>query len=284
MSQHSTRWPSSAKATARLSVVVVLATPPFWLANAMTLAVASRELSPMRRGTHTRLYSQCEYGIPPRCGLRLRPACRSLDRRPDLRHRQGRRRQVDGRRSRSGSARRAARAAHDRRRAGRPGARPAGFEHDGDAVPGGASSRRGLFTISIDPQHAMEEYLRIKVGPLGPRARLEPAVPRVRDGHARDARAARASARCGSWRSSSARRRGAAPYDLVDRRRAGDRARRRRSCARRAPSPRSRASARSPARAARSPRRSPTRLHRPWSRSRLPRRCRSTRRSRCATR
>jgi anion-transporting ArsA/GET3 family ATPase len=25
----------------------------------------------------------------------------------------------------------------------------------------------GLFTISIDPQHAMEEYLRIKVGPLG---------------------------------------------------------------------------------------------------------------------
>ncbi len=25
----------------------------------------------------------------------------------------------------------------------------------------------GLFTISIDPQHAMEEYLKIKVGPLG---------------------------------------------------------------------------------------------------------------------
>src|SRR5690242_3964337 len=40
MSQHSTRWPSSAKATARLSVVVVLATPPFWLANAMTFEVA----------------------------------------------------------------------------------------------------------------------------------------------------------------------------------------------------------------------------------------------------
>src|SRR6202140_6003656 len=40
MSQHSTRWPSSAKATARLSVVVVLATPPFWLANAITLQVA----------------------------------------------------------------------------------------------------------------------------------------------------------------------------------------------------------------------------------------------------
>src|SRR5437764_4611838 len=40
MSQHRTRCPSSAKATGRLSVVVVLATPPFWLANAMTLKVA----------------------------------------------------------------------------------------------------------------------------------------------------------------------------------------------------------------------------------------------------
>src|ERR1039458_937332 len=39
MSTHSTRCPSSAKAAARLSVVVVLATPPFWLANAMTLAL-----------------------------------------------------------------------------------------------------------------------------------------------------------------------------------------------------------------------------------------------------
>src|SRR5436309_9419432 len=38
MSQQRTRWPSSAKATARLRVVVVFATPPFWLANAMTLA------------------------------------------------------------------------------------------------------------------------------------------------------------------------------------------------------------------------------------------------------
>src|SRR5829696_8891590 len=38
MSTHRTRWPSSAKAAARLSVVVVFATPPFWLAKAMTLA------------------------------------------------------------------------------------------------------------------------------------------------------------------------------------------------------------------------------------------------------
>src|ERR1700683_1372574 len=40
MSTHRTRCPSSANAAARLSVVVVLATPPFWLANAMTLALS----------------------------------------------------------------------------------------------------------------------------------------------------------------------------------------------------------------------------------------------------
>src|SRR3979411_1916871 len=53
MSTHSTRWPSSAKAPARFSVVVVLATPPFWLANAITFGV---ELI-------TRLYSQPAAGI-----------------------------------------------------------------------------------------------------------------------------------------------------------------------------------------------------------------------------
>jgi hypothetical protein len=43
MSIASTRCPFSAKATARLSVVVVLATPPFWLANAITWACGSVE-------------------------------------------------------------------------------------------------------------------------------------------------------------------------------------------------------------------------------------------------
>ena len=38
MSTQRTRWPSSANAAARFSVVVVLATPPFWLAKAMILA------------------------------------------------------------------------------------------------------------------------------------------------------------------------------------------------------------------------------------------------------
>src|SRR3954470_9699466 len=37
-STQSTRWPFSAKATARFSVVVVFATPPFWFANEMTWA------------------------------------------------------------------------------------------------------------------------------------------------------------------------------------------------------------------------------------------------------
>src|SRR3954471_13532606 len=36
MSMHRTRLPFSANATARFRVVVVLATPPFWLAKAMT--------------------------------------------------------------------------------------------------------------------------------------------------------------------------------------------------------------------------------------------------------
>src|SRR5436190_17125784 len=42
-STHSTRLPFSAKATARLSVVVVFATPPFWLANEITWALGPPE-------------------------------------------------------------------------------------------------------------------------------------------------------------------------------------------------------------------------------------------------
>ena len=78
---------------------------------------------------------------------------------PALRHRQGRRRQVDGRR-RARAARGAARAAHDRRRGRRPGPRRAA-RSAGEA--GGFEELelgRGLFTISIDPEHALEEYLR----------------------------------------------------------------------------------------------------------------------------
>src|SRR3954447_10147073 len=45
MSTHSTRCPRSANATARFSVVVVLATPPFWLAKTMTFALFCCTLS-----------------------------------------------------------------------------------------------------------------------------------------------------------------------------------------------------------------------------------------------
>ena len=38
-STHSARWPLSTNAAARFSVVVVFATPPFWLVKAMTLAL-----------------------------------------------------------------------------------------------------------------------------------------------------------------------------------------------------------------------------------------------------
>ena len=41
-----TRWPDSVKATARFSVVVVFATPPFWFANEMIFARRS-DSSPM---------------------------------------------------------------------------------------------------------------------------------------------------------------------------------------------------------------------------------------------
>src|SRR3954471_24379774 len=45
MSTHSTRCPRSANATARLRVVVVLATPPFWLAKTITFAFVCCTLS-----------------------------------------------------------------------------------------------------------------------------------------------------------------------------------------------------------------------------------------------
>jgi anion-transporting ArsA/GET3 family ATPase len=40
------------------------------------------------------------------------------------------------------------------------------FEHEGEHFSE-VELEPGLYTISIDPQHAMEEYLRIKAGPIG---------------------------------------------------------------------------------------------------------------------
>src|ERR671924_793899 len=51
-STQSTRWPRSTNAAARLRVVVVFATPPFWLVKAMTLALGvtgASGSSPLRK-------------------------------------------------------------------------------------------------------------------------------------------------------------------------------------------------------------------------------------------
>src|SRR5437762_5177174 len=66
MSTQRTRWPFSANATATFSVVVVLATPPFWLANAMTLACWVTRCSDARRGNPCATgYSQPRAGFLP---------------------------------------------------------------------------------------------------------------------------------------------------------------------------------------------------------------------------
>src|SRR3954467_10012868 len=71
MSTHRTRWPSSAKAAARFSVVVVLATPPFWLAKAITLAwpVTSRS-DRCRLNPHGPTTFAAGPGIPPSAPVR----------------------------------------------------------------------------------------------------------------------------------------------------------------------------------------------------------------------
>src|SRR5947209_4034363 len=167
MSQHSTRWPSSAKATARFSVVVVLATPPFWLANAITLAVAvtggaSGRSWPEASGNS---YAGVFAGGPPipPPPVFSRPVSDLLDRRLIfvmgkggvgkstvstalglLAARRGLRTIV----AELASQERVQEAFHYR----------GAHYHEVELEP-------RLFTISIDPQHAMEEYLEVKAGP-----------------------------------------------------------------------------------------------------------------------
>ena len=72
----------------------------------------------------------------------------------------------------------------------------------------------GLFTISIDPQHAMEEYLRIKVGPLGhalSASRLFQAFAMATPGM----RELLSIGKVWELAQLQRRTRGAAPYDLV---------------------------------------------------------------------
>src|SRR5918997_6582667 len=68
-----TRWPRSTKAAARLRVVVVLATPPFWFVKAMTLAVGSiRSAYSHAPGLFLPAYALWGAGVPERVG-RPRP-------------------------------------------------------------------------------------------------------------------------------------------------------------------------------------------------------------------
>jgi anion-transporting ArsA/GET3 family ATPase len=72
----------------------------------------------------------------------------------------------------------------------------------------------GLFTISVDPQHAMEEYLRIKAGPLGHAL----SASRVFQAFAMATPGMRELLSIGKvWELAQLQRRtrGAAPYDLV---------------------------------------------------------------------
>ncbi len=121
----------------------------------------------MARGTHTRLYSQVmrpdsfALAAPttlPHRGQTARQAA-------DLRHRQGRRRQVDRRRrlgvlgARHGLRTMVAELSSQQRVQGL-------FDRYGEQFEEVQLAPR-LFTISIDPEHAMDEYLRVKVGALG---------------------------------------------------------------------------------------------------------------------
>ena len=62
-----------------------------------------------------------------------------------------------------GLARRAPRAAHDRGRGGPPGSGGAGLRRATTASFREVELADGLYTISIDPQHAIEEYLRLQL-------------------------------------------------------------------------------------------------------------------------
>ncbi len=133
-STHSTRWPRSTNAAARLSVVVVFATPPFWFVNAMTFALASITQAVFARaGRNPSPF--------PSGDCATRQAARRRDR-------QGRGREDD----RGGRA---------RPRRGAPRKRVvlcevAGSERMSRLVP-------ELTTVSVDPEEAKREWLRYQL-------------------------------------------------------------------------------------------------------------------------
>ena len=181
-------------------------------------------------------------------------------------------------RSRSACSPRAAVCARSSPNSPRRSASSRAFDQERRPVPGARARPRPVHDLDRPP--ARDGGVPEGQGRTArPRARREPAVPRVRDGDARGCASCSASARSGSSRSSSARP--AAPPRTTS----SSSTRRRPvtasgSSVRRGRSRRSPASARSRARDGRSRRRSPTRVHRRSSRSRRPRRWPSTRRCR----
>ena len=152
-STQSTRWPCSTNAAARLRVVVVFATPPFWLVKAMTLAlgVGLRE-----RIRTQRVYSSCAGSG----SLFVNMAAGSDGEHPQAaRARHGQGRHWARPRSRPRSAWRPPGAAGapswSRWRSSACWACSA-RAHDHDEV----QLDRNLFGLSIDLQRAMEEWLR----------------------------------------------------------------------------------------------------------------------------
>src|SRR5947209_3652461 len=175
MSQHSTRCPSSARATARLSVVVVFATPPFWLAKAITLQLALTGLSGASRGkAYACLFAQG--GRIPQRTRQSGPHRHSLPgmfaRMPDLLDRRLVFATGKGGVGKSTVATAlgllAARGGRRTIVAELSGQERVQRAFDRDVEPfAEAELAPGLFTISIDPQHAMAEYLHLRVGALG---------------------------------------------------------------------------------------------------------------------
>src|SRR5579875_2861089 len=190
MSQHRTRCPSSTKATARFSVVVVLATPPFWLAKAITRAVGVTAGSGGSGNSYAHLFGGGARNPPPNARRRAesfaeREAARGILRRTSPRALQLRWpivvRLLDKRLifvTGKGGVGKSTVAAALGVLAARHGLRTVIAELSSqhriqrlfDRYGPGFEELQlapGLFTISIDPEHAMDEYLQVKVGALG---------------------------------------------------------------------------------------------------------------------
>ncbi len=184
----------------------------------------------MRSGNHYAPLFAVATGIPPDGGrLRSGPNARPRRQAPRVRHRQGRRRQVDGRdRARDRGV--AARAAHARRGAQRPGARRRDVRRAGGARRGGRA-RRGRPPRDLGRHGGGARGVPARARRPGRRPAVRLArVPHARRGDAGDARAADGRQGVGAVAGSAPhQRRRQPPVRPRDRRRPRDRPRARRA-------------------------------------------------------